>query len=101
MTKTIIGGGFTVIVAVFGILFFLLAVTIPLFQGADVEEMCIRDRVDAAQQRGLSTSGRADERRHPAVSYTHLDVYKRQEPFASSNWTCAFSTAFPVEREYT
>ena len=38
MTKTIIGGGFTVIVAVFGILFFLLAVTIPLFQGADVEE---------------------------------------------------------------
>ena len=38
MTKTIIGGGFTVIVAVFGILFFLLSVTIPLFQGADVEE---------------------------------------------------------------
>ena len=38
MTKTIIGGGFTVIVAVFGILFFLLAVTIPLFQSADVEE---------------------------------------------------------------
>lgn len=38
MTKTIIGGGFTVIVAVFGILFFLLAVTIPLFQGAGVEE---------------------------------------------------------------
>lgn len=38
MTKTIIGGGFTVIVAVFGILFFLLSVTIPLFQNADVEE---------------------------------------------------------------
>lgn len=38
MTKTIIGGGFTVIVAVFGILFFLLAVTIPLFQSADVKE---------------------------------------------------------------
>lgn len=38
MTKTIIGGGFTVIVAVFGILFFLLAVTIPLFRSADVEE---------------------------------------------------------------
>ncbi len=38
MTKTIIGGGFTVIVAVFGILFFLLAVTIPLFRNADVEE---------------------------------------------------------------
>lgn len=38
MTKTIIGGGFTVIIAVFGILFFLLAVTIPLFQSADVEE---------------------------------------------------------------
>lgn len=38
MTKTIIGGGFTVIVAVFGILFFLLAVTIPLFQSADVGE---------------------------------------------------------------
>lgn len=38
MTKTIIGGGFTVIVAVFGILFFLLAVTVPLFQNADVDE---------------------------------------------------------------
>ena len=38
MTKTIIGGGFTVIVAVFGILFFLLAVTIPLFQSAAVED---------------------------------------------------------------
>ena len=38
MTKAIIGGGFTVIVAVFGILFFLLAVTIPLFQSADVKE---------------------------------------------------------------
>lgn len=37
MTKTIIGGGFTVIVAVFGILFFLLAVTIPLFQSAEPE----------------------------------------------------------------
>ncbi len=32
MTKTIIGGGFTVIVAVFGILFFLLPLPFPSFK---------------------------------------------------------------------
>ena len=58
MTKTIIGGGFTVIVAVFGILFFLLAVTIPLFQGAEVKEgQSLAPAAQAAGTWGLDPSG--------------------------------------------
>lgn len=58
MTKTIIGGGFTVIVAVFGILFFLLAVTIPLFQGADVNEQQPISQVQTVRGTwGLDPSG--------------------------------------------
>lgn len=58
MTKTIIGGGFTVIVAVFGILFFLLAVTIPLFQSAGVEEQTAPARTaDIRGTWGLDPSG--------------------------------------------
>lgn len=58
MTKTIIGGGFTVIVAVFGILFFLLAVTIPLFQGADVKEgQSLAPAPQATGTWGLDPSG--------------------------------------------
>ena len=52
--------------------------------------MCIRDRVEAGElvreERGvyLSTKGDYDEyyffqNKYKAVSYTHLDVYKRQD----------------------
>lgn len=58
MTKTIIGGGFTVIVTVFGILFFLLAVTLPLFQKADVVEHPAISQFDPIQGSwGLDSSG--------------------------------------------
>lgn len=39
MTKFIFFGGLSVILAIFGIFFFILAEILPLFQGAEVEEM--------------------------------------------------------------
>jgi phosphate transport system permease protein len=39
MTKFIFVGGLSVIMAIFGIFFFILAEILPLFQGAEVEEM--------------------------------------------------------------
>ena len=59
MTKLIIGGGFTVIVAVFGILFFLLAVTLPLFKEAEVlEDVKTSPVVPTDGSWGLDASGK-------------------------------------------
>ena len=44
-------------------------------------EMCIRDSIDADVRRVVMILELEQEREHSsmAVSYTHLDVYKRQE----------------------